>query len=149
MKITLITPRFIKFLLTTLAMGNLVACETMRYKPYEKQYAVSHIKYMDQNQETSPEIQTLLMPKVTRIDPASKAKERPLGSLRFGKQQQGEENNDMVVDITKERSRYKAKTPLFYTSQDKTKSADFMISVERGRTVMAGFEFSLELDFNK
>lgn len=56
-----------------------------------------------------------------------------------------EPNKFMRVDITRKRSKYKASTPLFFDSNNK--QGRLALSVERGRNLMAGLEFSFSFDW--
>ena len=129
----------------------LSSCGGVNYEPMEKRYAVNHIAYEKEVKEQNDQQRKvkLLVPNVTRIDNASNvlSKERQLGKLYVNNNFIKSSSGDFTIDITRKRSKYKATTPLFYTSDDQSKSANFLLSVERGREVVAGLEFSLNFDF--
>lgn len=148
--ITVYSKRIISFLLGLAIMLITSSCTAVNYEPSEKRYAVDHIEYEKQLDEREGKKVKLLVPTVTRIDNHSNilTKERQLGKV-YVNNNFIKSNGDFTIDITRNRSRYKASTPLFYTSEDQSKSANFLLSVERGREVMAGLEFSFNFDLSE
>jgi hypothetical protein len=75
---------------------------------------------------------------------AVKRNKNNMGALYIQKVS-NEPNEFMRVDITRKRSKYKASTPLFFDSNNK--KGRFALSVERGRNLMAGLEFSFSFNW--